>query len=150
MENVDDTDIAILRALMRNARASYREIAHEIGVAVGTVQHRMQKLEKKGILTGFIPVIDYTQLGYGINAIIALHVPKEKNDELKKMLKENPNVNSIYHTTGDTDMFIRVKFKTAEELYNFLTKELADEYVKSSKTYTVLYKWREYGKLLKE
>lgn len=146
---IDEIDMKILKALSANARASYREIAGEIGVAVGTVQHRINKLEEMGILRGFMPIINYTRLGYEVDAIIALETPRQKAEEFTNMLKKHPNVHSIYHTTGDVDLFIRVKFKTAEELYNFLMKELTDQFVKRSKTYTVLSKWRKDGKLLK-
>ncbi len=149
-KSFDDTDLKILRVLLRNARASYREIASEIGVAVGTVQHRIQKLEDKGILKGFRPIINYTNLGYEVDAIIALETPREKTEEFVKILEKHPHVYSIYHTTGDVDMFIRVKFKTANELYEFLMGELTDQFIKRSKTYTVLKKWRKAGKLLED
>jgi DNA-binding Lrp family transcriptional regulator len=147
-KQVDDTDMAILRALSRNARASYREVATEINVAVGTVQHRIQKLEEKGILCGFQPVINYNRLGYDVDAIVALETPRESHEDLDKVLRKNRNVKSIYRTTGDVDMFIRVQFKSPEELYKFLMNELTDKIVKRSKTYVVLDKWRSDTKLL--
>lgn len=150
MRNVDDTDMAILRALSKNARASYREIAAEVGVAVGTVQHRLQKLEDKKILEGFMPVINYNRLGYEVDAIIALEISRDKTDEINKMLKKNRHVKSIYQTTGDVDVFVRVQFRNSEELYDFLMNELTDQYVKRSKTYNVLHRARNYGQLLKK
>ena len=149
VKNADDTDMAILRALSKNARASYREIATEVGVAVGTVQNRLQKLSKEGILEGFMPIINYGKLGYGVDAIIGLVTPREKTDELMKMLMKNKHVKSIYQTTGDVDLFVRVEFKTNQELYDFLMNDLTDQYVKSSVTYTVLNRKRNRGKLLK-
>ena len=148
MQNVDQTDIAILKALIKNARASYREIAQQIGVAVGTVQHRIHKLEEKGILQGFRPVIDYGKLGYDVAAIIALETPRGITEELEEKLAKNPHVNSIYHTAGDVDIFIRVKFKHTDELHEFLQTELPDKYVKKSKTYIIMDKKRAYGKLI--
>jgi len=147
-KQIDDTDMAILRALSRNARASYREVATEINAAVGTVQHRIQKLEEKGILCGFQPVINYNRLGYDVDAIVALETPRESHEDLDKVLRKNRNVKSIYRTTGDVDMFIRVQFKSPEELYKFLMNELTDKIVKRSKTYVVLDKWRSDTKLL--
>jgi len=148
VKNIDETDMAILRALSKNARASYREIAAEVKVAVGTVQNRLQKMKKEGILEGFMPVINYNKLGYGVDAIIGLVTPREKTEEFAKLLLKNKHVKSIYQTTGDIDMFVRVEFKTNQELYDFLMKELTDKDVKSSVTYTILDRKRNYGKLL--
>ena len=107
-------------------------------------------MESKGILEGFSPIINYNKLGYGVDAIIALETPRDKTDALWKKLEKHKNVKSLYYTTGDSDLFIRVQFSTPEELYDFLRKELTDEHVKRSKTYMVLNKHKEIGKLLKK
>lgn len=146
-KNVDETDMAILRVLTKNARASYREIASEIKVAVGTVQHRMQKMEAKGILEGFMPIINYNALGYEVDAIIALEAPRD-TELLWNMLKKHKNVKSSYYTTGGTDLFIRVQFRKTADLYDFLKKDLTDKHVKKSTTYIVLEKEKNRNKLL--
>ncbi len=45
---VDELDMRILSLLQKNARLSYREIAKELGVAVGTVYNRIKRLEESG------------------------------------------------------------------------------------------------------
>ena len=135
---IDSVDIAILRVLLKNARASFREIASEVGIAVGTVQNRVRKMEKMGVLQGFEPIIDYSKLGYDVDAIIALKIKRDKIENIRRMFRETPNVMSMYEVTGDVDVFLRVKFKSSSELAEFLINKLSEEYVKSSVTYTVL------------
>ncbi len=142
-KNADRQDILILRSLMDNARASLREIASKTGMAVGTVQNRLSKLKQKHVLTGFKPVVDYSRLGYGVDAIIALNTRKDKHDAIKKLLDESPNVMSYYETTGEVDVFIRCIFRSPEELHEFLMNKLTDDLVKKSVTHIVMQNTRK-------
>ena len=137
-ENVDRQDVLILRSLMDNARASLREVASQTGMAVGTVQNRLSKLKQRGVLKDFRPIVDYSKLGYGVDAIIALNIRRDKQDEIRKLLHACPNVMSIYETTGEVDVFLRCVFKSPEDLHDFLMNHLSDELVKKSVTHMVM------------
>ena len=139
----DRQDILILRSLMGNARASLREIAAKTGMAVGTVQNRLSKLKQRRVLTGFKPVVDYSRLGYGVDAIIALNTRKDKYEAIKKMLDESPNVMSYYETTGEVDVFIRCIFRSPEELHEFLINKLTEDLIKRSVTHIVMQNTRK-------
>lgn len=60
--DLDDTDAAILRCLQRNARASLRTIAKQVGVSVPTVSVRLRNLEQLGIVRGYRVVLDPERL----------------------------------------------------------------------------------------
>jgi len=134
---VDKLDIQVLEVLLKKPRASLREISSNLGIAVGTLQNRMAKLSKDGILEGFKPNINYKNIGYVMDAIIALNIKKEKLVEIKKTIFQN-NVVSWYEVAGDVDVFLRVRFKDPVELRKFLMEDLAIDGIKSSRTYIVL------------
>lgn len=142
-KTADRQDILILRSLMDNARASLREIASKTGMAVGTVQNRLSKLKQKHVLQGFKPIVDYSRLGYDVDAIIALNTRKDRHEAIEKLLNESPNVMSVYETTGEVDVFIRCIFKTPEELHDFLMNTLSDDLVKKSVTHIVMQNTRK-------
>ena len=48
----------ILRALMRDGRASYREIATRTSLTTPTVSLRLSRMGKGGLVRGFEPVIE--------------------------------------------------------------------------------------------
>lgn len=60
--DLDATDTAILRSLQRDARASLRTIAKEVGVSVPTVSARLRNLEQLGIVRGYRAVLDPERL----------------------------------------------------------------------------------------
>lgn len=54
---VDELDTRILRLLIEQPRTSVREYARILGVARGTVQARIDRLERDGVITATGPVL---------------------------------------------------------------------------------------------
>jgi DNA-binding Lrp family transcriptional regulator len=58
------------------------------------------KLEKSGVLKGYIPLIDKERVGYGLTAINALRVKQEKDLDIQKAISQFPQVGAVYEITG--------------------------------------------------
>lgn len=136
MAKIDPLDIKILIELQKDARKSLREIAEKLGVAEGTVYNRINKLKKLGLIKKFIPVIDYSKLGYDIIAIIGITAEGGHLVEIEEMIAEEPNVTAVYDVTGEFDVITVAKFKDRDSLNKFVKRVAGLEYVK--KTYTML------------
>ncbi|MBC7273748.1 MAG: winged helix-turn-helix transcriptional regulator, partial [Streptomyces sp.] len=54
---VDELDTRILRLLLERPRTSVREYARILGVARGTLQARLDRLEREGVITGTGPTL---------------------------------------------------------------------------------------------
>ena len=119
----DDTDLKILNLLEQDSKMNYREIADNIGVAVGTVHNRINNLKENQIIKKFTVDVDTEKLGFQITAIILMQIKGKFIEKIELELKKNPNVYGIYDTTGDWDSIIAVKFRKIADLNQFL-KEL--------------------------
>lgn len=135
---LDSVDLAIIRELIRDGRASYRSIARRLGISVATVASRVAALEKGGIIKGYTTLVDYEKLGYEITAIIELTISKGKLIEVQRQVAEKPNVSSVYDVTGETDSIIVARFKSREELNKFVKWLLSIPYVERTLTHLVL------------
>ena len=80
---LDKTDVEIIRVLEKNSRLSLRKIAKKVGVSVATVMHRINRLEKDGIVKRYTTLVDYDKLGYELQAIISGDVSKGKVVEVE-------------------------------------------------------------------
>lgn len=140
---MDDTNVKILKRLLRDARMSYRKIAEEIGVSPPTVVARVSALEKEGIIRSYSAMIDHEKLGYDLTAIIDITATKGKIVDLERQIAKFPNVCAVYDTTGLTDMTIIAKFKNRSELSNFVKKDLSLPYVERTNTHVVLVSVKE-------
>ncbi len=50
---IDDIDLKIIQALMKNARADFKDIAKAVGVSDRTVARRIERLEKNKVIRGY-------------------------------------------------------------------------------------------------
>jgi DNA-binding Lrp family transcriptional regulator len=56
---LDDYDVAILKALMKNGRKSFRQISRETGITTPTVRARFERLINVGFIKSVSPVFDF-------------------------------------------------------------------------------------------
>jgi DNA-binding Lrp family transcriptional regulator len=124
MAFIDMLDMKILKALQVDARKPIIRIAKEVGANEATVRRRIDKLVKQGIIERFTVVLDYHKLGRIIKAFIGLKVQPAKLKEIVDHLSRHPDIQVLYRTSGDTDIFAEVIFEKMEDLKEFLEKEL--------------------------
>ncbi len=136
--SMDNLDKKILELLSNDGRKSYRKISRELGVSVGTVHNRVDKLTKFGIINKFVPVIDHQKLGYNLTAIIGLEIKGGTVAYLMDKETFRSNILAIYDVTGQFDGIIVAKFKNTFELNKFIKSLLAEETVIKTYTQTVL------------
>ena len=134
--NIDETDKKILRELQKNARKSYRKIAEQTNISEGTVYNRIQKMEKNGIIKGYIPNINYQKLGYDLTTIIGITGKGSQLQDLEQQISKNPNVTAVYDVTGQYDAITITKFQNKNQLNQFIKQILKRKDVK--RTYTML------------
>ncbi len=129
MHELDLKDKKILFELDFNARQSYADIARTVGLSKQVVEYRINNLIKKGIITGFYPVINASRLGYIYSRTsITLHNISEKElEQFFTYLKEHPKVFWIIEMQGPFDVGFVTWVKTLKEYRQFVD-ELMSKY----------------------
>jgi DNA-binding Lrp family transcriptional regulator len=89
-----------------------------------------------GVIKKFIPVIDYSLLGYDIIAVIGVTAEGGYLVEIEERIAKEGNVTAVYDVTGEYDMIVVAKFKDRKSLNDFVKKIAGME--KVIKTYTML------------
>ena len=56
---LDDYDVAILKALMKDGRKSFRQISRETGITTPTVRARFERLINVGFVRSVSPIFDF-------------------------------------------------------------------------------------------
>jgi len=121
---LDILDMKIIKALQKDGRKPIVQVAREVGANEATVRRRIKKLLREGIIERFTVVLDYHKLGRNIKAFIGLKVQPAKLKEIVDHLSKHPDVQVLYRTSGDTDIFAEVIFEQMEGLQAFLEDEL--------------------------
>ena len=131
MYEVDNKDLLILDALKQNAKASVIMIAKETGLPSTTVHNRIKKLKKEGIIRGYTIKVDNKKLGKRVSAYIAIaadyNMLKDKKmsqGDLSEAIAKIPIVEESCIITGVSDILVKVRVESVDDLNNFVTERL--------------------------
>ncbi len=138
MSAVDKIDLLIIRSLSKDARKPFNEIAKELEVSDTTVRKRIKRMLQEGIIKQFNVLLDFHKIGRIIKAFIGIRIIPQKLNDVVKKLEENPDIQVLYRTTGNVDLFVEVIFRDMEELNQFLETELNMEGIASTEVNLVI------------
>jgi DNA-binding Lrp family transcriptional regulator len=136
---VDDLDTALLRLLADEPRIGVLQASRRLGVARGTVQSRLDKLVRSGVVAGWGPELDPEALGYPVTAFLTLEIRQGTGHDLvADQLGAIPEVLEAYTITGAGDMWCRVVARSNADLQRVIDAVLACEGVLRSTTVIAL------------
>ncbi|MET9950055.1 Lrp/AsnC family transcriptional regulator [Streptomyces sp. NPDC006339] len=119
---VDELDTRILRLLIEQPRTSVREYARILGVARGTVQARIDRLERDGVITATGPVLSPAALGHPVLAFVHIEVTQGHLDEVGDALASVPEIVEAFSITGGGDLLTRVVARDAGHLEDVIQR----------------------------
>lgn len=103
---LDDIDRALLRALQRDAGQTLVTLGEAVGLSAPAVQRRVAKLERSGVITGTVAVLDPRRVGLAVTVVTLIQCDRdgrESTGDLKRRLAALPEVVSCYELTGTRD-----------------------------------------------
>lgn len=135
---IDALDARLITALAATPRAGVMELARQLGVARGTIQARLDKLQARGVVTGFDPDLHLEALGYEVLAFVTLDIAQGRLDDVVEHLANIPEVIEAHSTTGPGDLHCRVVARTNEHLQQVLNKVLEVSGIERTSTHIAL------------
>jgi DNA-binding Lrp family transcriptional regulator len=114
---IDGLDARLIELLAAEPRVGVLEASRRLGVARGTVQARLDRLQARGVVTGYGPDIDPAALGHGVSAFVTLEIRQAGgHDPVAERLAGIPEVLQVHTITGTGDMLCRVVARTNADL----------------------------------
>ena len=114
---LDQLDLDLLNLLLEEPQAGMREYARVLGVARGTVQARLDRLQARGVVTGYGPDVDPAALDHAVTAFVTLEIRQAGgHDPVAERLADIPEVLEVHTITGAGDMLCRVVARTNADL----------------------------------
>ncbi len=114
---IDVLDARLIDLLTGEPRVGVLEASRRLGVARGTVQARLDRLQARGVVTGYGPDIDPAALGHGVTAFVTLEIRQAGgHDPVAERLTDIPEVLEVHTITGVGDMLCRVVARTNSDL----------------------------------
>ena len=131
---LDQLDLDLLNLLLEEPQAGMREYARVLGVARGTVQARLARLEREGVIAGHAPAVSLAGLGYGVLAFVHLYLAQGQLDSVATRIGKLPEVLEAHTTTGEADLLCRVAARSNLHLEEIVHTLLAVPGVTRTKT----------------
>ena len=114
---VDHLDAALIELLAAEPRVGVLEASRRLRVARGTVQARLERLQDRGMITGYGPDVDPAALGYEVTAFVTLEIRQAGgHDPVAERLAAIPEVLEVHTITGAGDMLCRVVARSNADL----------------------------------
>lgn len=122
---VDDLDLALLRALADDARQSQRAMARQIEMSPPAVADRLARLERSGVIRGYRADIDWAALGLPV--VVYLTVTASVGMDLSKIIREIrelPEAETMSVVTGSLDLLVRLRVRDHTHLRQLLLAKI--------------------------
>jgi Lrp/AsnC family leucine-responsive transcriptional regulator len=104
---VDEQLIGLLRA---NGRASYAELARQVGLSAPSVHERVGKLEASGVITGYRAVVDPASVGLGVTALVGVIESDSVDDTgLEEAMSGLSSVEDCWRVAGSEGYVLKVR-----------------------------------------
>lgn len=128
---LDTLDRRILRALQANGRATYDELAEQVGLSPSATLRRVKRLEEAGVIAGYVALVKAAQVGLGLTAYISVRMAKQAPGSKRSPMEVFgaavqgwPEVVECASLAGDMDYLLRVVVSDMEHYSRFVMEQL--------------------------
>ena len=122
---VDNLDLALLRALAADARQSQRALARQIEMSPPAVADRLARLERSGVIRGYRADIDWAALGLPVVVYLAVTAAAGMDlSDIIREIRELPEAETMSVVTGGFDLLVRLRLRDHTHLRQLLLDKI--------------------------
>ena len=124
---LDEIDRKLLAELQADARLTSQDLAERVGLSPSPCARRVRLLEKAGIITGYVAVVDQAAVGLPVSVFASVRLERQREEELDRFaaaVARWPEVADCYLMTGQRDYLLRIVVRDLESYERFLKDKL--------------------------
>jgi Lrp/AsnC family leucine-responsive transcriptional regulator len=123
----DETDRKLLRLLQQDSKQTNKALSHKLNLSVTAVYERIRKLEKNGIISQYVALVDKRKVEKDFVAFCHIKLVQHTQDYVVKFerdVKQLDEVLECYHLSGDYDYLLKVLVKDMKAFREFMVEKL--------------------------
>ena len=127
MIETDDTDLAILRLLARDATLSAAEIGRAVGLTQPAAWRRIRRLTGAGVVAGRRVVLDQAAVGFAVTVFLGIRLAVRGRPDLEtfeRAVTAIPEVQTVQHVLGRFDYRLRVIARDIPDFERILRRRI--------------------------
>lgn len=117
---IDEKDRKIIEILLNNSRATFTDMAKEIGVTEAAVRKRVKRLEDMGVIKKYTAIVDNKSLGYNVTGLVGIDAESDKLLKIANEIAANDWARKVWITTGDHMIVVEIWAKDNAEFMKVL------------------------------
>ena len=111
-----DSDSRLIALLKANAREPVASLARKLGLARSTVQERIARLEREGVIRGYTTLLSDETEARKLRAVVMIAADPRQADRIGAELKRMPEVRALSAVSGAYDMMAIVEGETPQRM----------------------------------
>jgi DNA-binding Lrp family transcriptional regulator len=137
--HLDETDHAIIAALVADARSSFADIGQAVSLSAPAVKRRVDRLRSAGVIKGFTAVVDPAAAGGATEAFVELFCTGRTTPaQIAAVARRHPAVIAAFTITGEADALVHLRAADIPHLEQALEGLRAESFVTSTRSMIVL------------
>ncbi|MEO7394659.1 MAG: Lrp/AsnC family transcriptional regulator [Chitinophagaceae bacterium] len=128
MSVLDKTDMAILKLLQQNARATVKEISEKVHLSTTPVHERIRRMEISGVIKQYVTLLNASRIGKGLMVICYVSIKQHSKNAGDKFIKSILEMNEVMECltiSGEFDFMLKVVAENMDDYYNFHVNKLS-------------------------
>lgn len=141
-DRLDSIDLRIVRELERDARQSFARLAEKVGLSKSPVQARVKRLERLGVIRGYVARVDHARLGAGHVAFAQVTLSDTRSHALEafnRAVADIPQIVECHMIAGGFDYLLKIRTRDIGAYRRLLGETLSRlPHVSHSSTFVVM------------
>jgi Lrp/AsnC family leucine-responsive transcriptional regulator len=124
---LDGTDKKLLLLLQQDSRQTTKQLSLKLNLSVTAVYERVKKLEREGIISQYVALVDRTKVNRGFVVFCHLKLLQHTKEYLTKFEQEVVLLDEVlecYHVSGDYDYILKIYVADMEAYREFMVTKL--------------------------
>ncbi len=125
--DADETDLAILRLLARDATQSAAEIGRALGLTQPATWRRIKRLTDAGVIAGRRIEVDQAAAGFGVTVFLGIRLATKGRtslEDFERAVTSIPEVQVVQHVLGQFDYRLRIIARDIADFERILRRRI--------------------------
>lgn len=127
MEQLDRTDLLILRYMQDNGRLTVKELAAKVNLSTTPVFERLRRLEREGYIKKYVAVLNAEKIGRGFQVFCNVKLSRMGKDianDFVSRIQSIEEVTECYNISGEYDYLLKINAPDMKSYQSFLINVL--------------------------
>ena len=138
---MDDLDQQLLLLLSREGRASAADLARALSVSRGTIQNRIDNMQRNGVIKRFTVELGQNEQSQQVSAFVLINLKAADDAMVKTALKRFKEIIVLSTLSGSFDMVAEIRCNSLARLDDLLDQIRCTPNVQSTQSHIRLRTW---------